>query len=393
MSSQMNKLYDSRTDCFSVIYNIKISEYLSFIEEVYKNKGGIKGQRAPLKTKTAVRIRSRMVLDLHNGAVIPPIVIGAVVPDPFFKRIDEAIDNNQIIKVLKEISIEDVSIIDGMQRTTALLEAVEKGGNSEREIRLELWFAKNVNSLIYRMLVLNTGQVPWDIKRQLETVYSPILHEIKRVIPDIDIYLVDDVERRKGAGEYRGSKLIELFFAFTSRKTNLELKEKVAEDFARMDATETVGEYDNLEYFISVLKGFVDIDKAFSKATPNGDIPEHFRFKAGKDVFTSAPATIGFVAAAAVFIFGLPGMDIPKSKIKDNFEKLHDQFSNFCARIDSMDEESVYDFMDFATLNERLSSRSGKVGEYEREFFFRAFKSLFENGEAFESMQPAWMAW
>ena len=53
------------------------------------------------------------------------------------------------------------------------LEALEEDElAAEREVREEFWVAEKVNSLIYRMLVLNTGQVPWETGRQLETVYG-----------------------------------------------------------------------------------------------------------------------------------------------------------------------------------------------------------------------------
>ncbi len=71
------------------------------------------------------------------------------------------------------------SIIDGMQRTTALQEAKDSFGENQLNIRVEFWIADKLNSLIYRMLVLNTGQVPWEMARQLETIYSQLLKSIK----------------------------------------------------------------------------------------------------------------------------------------------------------------------------------------------------------------------
>lgn len=63
----------------------------------------------------------------------------------------------------------ELCIIDGMQRTQAMLDAGENF--LSREIRVELWLSESLNKLIYRMLVLNTGQVPWTMQRQLEVVY------------------------------------------------------------------------------------------------------------------------------------------------------------------------------------------------------------------------------
>lgn len=41
----------------------------------------------------------------------------------------------------------------------------------------EFWLAKSVRALVYRMLVLNTGQVPWTLSRQLGVVFEP-LHQM-----------------------------------------------------------------------------------------------------------------------------------------------------------------------------------------------------------------------
>ncbi|HCD6195983.1 TPA: hypothetical protein NDT86_004241, partial [Klebsiella pneumoniae] len=65
-------LEDKRVDCLSIIHTTKLSQYLTFAEKAYAEKGGIYGQRAPLKTKTAQTIRERMVSDIIDGAVLPP---------------------------------------------------------------------------------------------------------------------------------------------------------------------------------------------------------------------------------------------------------------------------------------------------------------------------------
>lgn len=94
---------------------------------------------------------------------------------------------------------EDLSLIDGMQRTTAMVEAAKTSNLSDYEIRLEFWLAKNINNLIYRMLVLNSGQVPWDVRRQLETVFGSVLKQIQLENADISIFTIDETRRRRNA--------------------------------------------------------------------------------------------------------------------------------------------------------------------------------------------------
>lgn len=64
--------------------------------------------------------------------------------------------------------------------------------------------------LLYRMLVLNTGQVPWNTRRQVEVIFSglsnSIIAETFSKNPDledhVEILNVDDGRRRTQAGKY-----------------------------------------------------------------------------------------------------------------------------------------------------------------------------------------------
>jgi hypothetical protein len=77
----MDWLFDDRTDCFSVQTTMPIRAYLKLVEGAHSMRGGLPGQRDTLKTTTAKRIRTRMVTDIRRGAVLPPVVLGAVVDD------------------------------------------------------------------------------------------------------------------------------------------------------------------------------------------------------------------------------------------------------------------------------------------------------------------------
>lgn len=389
----MNRLVltDQRTGCLSAMLTMPAREYLSIIESVYKDKGGIKGQRVQLKTKTGIRIRSRMVKDISLGAILPPIVVGAILPQHDFEQAEQFESNDQIRLLLSNLDQTQLSIIDGMQRTTALLEASDLCNIDENPVRLEIWFAKSINSLIYRMLILNTGQVPWDIKRQLETIYEPILSRIQKDIPDIDVLLINDSKRRTEAGQYQGSKLIEFFLAFSSRKTNIDIKEKVTEDFVRMDAAEATANDDFIDSFVDVIKLLAELDKIFFRARPTEAIDG--RFKNGKDIFTSAPAGLGFVTAAAVYIFGPPGFPVDNNIAKQKAEELHGKVQSQLAMLSNYNEEDLFNFLELVSLNERVVRTSSKIGEFERDFFLKAFSAFFAVAPGIPSLDVCWAAY
>lgn len=385
---------DTNNTCLSAIYMTTTIEYLSLINKAYSEKGGIEGQRAPLKTKTAIRIRNRMVEDIKNGAILPPIVIGVVLSKyeyDTFKIIDNA---ESIQQFLTTIDPDKLSVIDGMQRTTALQEAVTLNSNCEKNpVRIELWMAQHVNNLIYRMLILNTGQVPWDIKRQLATVYKPILNEIKAKVQNIDILEVDEAGRRVSSGQYQSSKLIEFFLAFTSRKSHIDIKEKVAEDFERMNATEAISNNKFIDNFITLIDYLSKIDLVFGNAKRDSTENPDGKFKSGKDIFTSSPAGIGFMSSSASFIYGPPGFDRTIDEQQKNVDKLITSLNGFLTMIKDKNPKDLNEFLEIESLNEKLNRKSGKVGEFERDYFHKAFTTLFEHGKDLKSLGPCWAAY
>lgn len=387
-------LEDVRVDCLSGIGQLDAAEYLQLVNVVYKDNGGIEGQRAPLKTKTGINIRKRMIDDIKRGAILPPIVIGAVVDSKIFDQAQQCKTNAEFIKLIRLINPSTLSIIDGMQRTTALEQAVKDLGslNSNKMIRIDLWLAKNINSLIYRMLVLNTGQVPWDIKRQLETIYKQVLILLESEVPSIAVFNIDDKERRSGAGQYQSTRIIELFLAFTTRKPHLDLKEKVAEDFARMDATEATSSNELLTAFIATMKLLAELDKVFSETSLQSEYLDNTsRFKEGKDIFTSSPASIGFAAAAAQKLFGMPGYPFDFVNLAQNLTSLQNNVNTIIRKIQNSTDKA--EFIDYLTLNQKVSAKSGRIGEYERELFFKAFEHMFSHAENLISLTPCWSAY
>lgn len=134
--------FDKRVSCWSVLTSYKVDDYLKLVEQSYRNRGGLEFQRDKLKTTTAKRIRKRMVDDVLEGAVLPPVVIGLVVPSSFF---DSIIDDNAYEKLSEALATfpEKLSIIDGMQRTSALIEGseIDEAAVKDLDVRVEFWIA------------------------------------------------------------------------------------------------------------------------------------------------------------------------------------------------------------------------------------------------------------
>ncbi|MET3206228.1 UNVERIFIED_ORG: hypothetical protein ABIB21_003047 [Arthrobacter sp. UYEF13] len=385
----VHTIHDTRTDCFSVMTEMSVDRYLEVVRVAHGNQGGVEGQRAVLGTTTARRIRERMISDLSKGAVLPPIVIGLVVNDDQFQSLPLA-SYSSLVELLSVAKAEEVSIIDGMQRTSALLAATEIGKSVlHRPVRVEFWITKSVRALIYRMLVLNTGQVPWTLDRQISVVFASMLEELRTRVPTIEKLITpDEPGRRVGAAQLRFDSIVELYMAFSLRKTAVDTKEQVSDEFSRLDFVENLDDVDFQDQFYDVLTMLVALDKAFSRAVSAGSS----KIESGRQVFDRQPARIGYVVALGIKILGRPGEERTHDEKKAALLSVTSEQASFVARLEKLSDPQLIDFLRLDVLGEVLDKRVGQVGRYERSVFLDAFKVLAEEHFSVRSMEICWRA-
>ncbi|EOS45992.1 hypothetical protein C810_02089 [Lachnospiraceae bacterium A2] len=384
-------LWDKKLKCMSAITRMSVGEYLKIVGKAYQNRGGISGQREALKQKTAISIRNRMIEDIKDGTILPPIVIGLVVNEEKYQKLKKGeIAYGQLVS---DEPVEQLSIIDGMQRTTALMKAVsEKEEVNQDEIRVEYWISDNINSLLYRMLILNTGQVPWNVRRQIEVIFSGIIKEIKEKVVNIEVFEIGDSSIRSKGGQYQADGLIELFLAFGARTWKVNTKEKLTDEFTRHDFLQSSGETDLVHLFCDVLTCMAKMDILLDCKYKKKDDNSTEKFRSGKELFARQPARIGFVAAAGEKIMGRPGDERDKEKIEGYKMKFINAIENVVSSIEQKGEEELVGYMDFATLNQMMERRTAKVGDFERELFYEAFKVIVEENGQLSNLGICWRA-
>jgi hypothetical protein len=385
----ISKIKDTRTDCYSFIFEITTKDYLALVEEIYKDKGGIKEQREPLKTSSAMRIRKQMVKDIKAGTVLPPIVLGLIIPEADFQTVTSK-SNEEIAGIIEKVGSGNLTIIDGMQRTTALLESIEEGLAPDKILRVEFWISTKLNSLIYRMLVLNTGQVPWNLRRQVETVFSTMINEMNVAVPEMEVFKIDEGNRRTKGGQYHANDLIELYLAFGGRKEKVDTKERLADEFTRLDFIEVTEDKNFSDFFYKSLRAMTLIDIEFSRyEQPESEL----RFSSGKDLMKSQPARVGFITSLAKKIFGRPGTEKKEEDIAKSFAETEKTTNDILEKIKKIEPDNLGKFLSLPTLSEKLSIKSSRVGDFEREFFTKSFDTLFEIGSEITSMDVCWLSY
>jgi hypothetical protein len=390
MPEDIDILKDERVNCYSIMTHLPVSNYLHFVDNAFQDRGGLEGQRETLKTTTARRIRKRMVQDIESGAVLPPIVLGVILSKQDFDTID-TIDKINLMNLISKTPTENISIIDGMQRTSALREALQNNQNIENyKIRIEYWIASQINSLTYRMLVLNTGQVPWNIRRQIEIVFRTIIKELSEKYPDIEIMQINDERRRSNPGQFQADNIIELYLVFGARKEKIDVQERLADEFTRQDFIESISNPNFTEIFYEVMGCLSRFDKAFSVYRIND---EERYFQEGKDLFSSQPACVGFITAIALAVLGRPGLDYSPEKQNQKWDDIKTNANTLLERLEEFNSEKMGEFLDFNTLNELIRKKPGKSSYFEREFFLQAFKVLVEENFDIQSMTPCWRSY
>lgn len=395
--SAANILFDKRVQCWSLMTTMRIDDYLTLVENAYANRGGLKHQREALKTTSGRRIRARMVHDIAEGTVLPPLVLGLVVDDNAFQAIAQQSLDEVESAILGDWK-DNVSIIDGMQRTTALLDAISDHPEvSSAKVRVECWVSSRTDSLIYRMLVLNTGQVPWNLKRQLQVVYAPLIEELKSRVKFERLLNPDKSERRTKGGEFSPESLIEAYLAFGLRKTDIDTQESLAEEFSRLDMAEAISAGKYSHYFPSVVQLLVDLDLAFSRLDEPGFNDDAAspgsKFQVGRHIFDSQPARIGFVVASALAILGRLGSDRTPEESNTALEGIRTGSNRLIVRLSDLSKEDLREFLGLDVLSERvLGQKRSAIGRYERSFFETAFKVLIEEKFDLPTLEVCWRA-
>lgn len=385
-------LPDGRVACWSMMTGMSVANYLALVEKAYKSRGGIAGQREPLKTTTGKRIRQRMVEDIKQGAVLPPVVIGVVIHgdlEPIAQ-----LSANEILDRMGGEWIDSISIIDGMQRTTALQEALaEKGEVADRNVRVECWLAQNTDSLIYRMLILNTGQVPWNIKRQLSVVYAPLIKEIESKVSFDKLITLEKPGRRTKGGEFNADSLVDAYLAFGLRRTEIDTQETLAEEFSRLDIADAITTKKFDHYFPSIVQCLVDLDKAFARldVADEGEDAANSKYQIGRNIFDGQPARVGFVVACAIAVLGRLGMDKDTAESDAALEELTSGADALVERLMALQKAELGEFLKLDVLRDMLGGQKrSAVGRHERTFFENAFGILIKEKFDVKSMEACW---
>lgn len=377
----LDQKIDNRCDCISIICSMTLERYRQLAYNSFMNSGNLEGQRTVIRrSSAAAKIRNRMQDDFRQGAIFPQVVLGALITPEELEHLKN--NPSEAKDTLQRITDNNISIIDGMQRSSIYFSNYES--NSSIAIRVEIWFASDSLKMLYRMLVLNTGQVPWNTRRQLEVIYTKLSQQIETELLTLEptlsdrcsLYGIDDGSRRTQGGEYQKSVILECYLGFNTRHIRIDVVDELAEEFQRFDMIESVDNNEIFKYFIQSLCLMCKLDIAFSGVPPCPEQEFTGQYRTGKDIFTSIPACLGFMVACAEYIFG-------RQPIKRNQEEKNSKIVHLTSHINSLintiSGTNSHQFLALDVLNDMLESLpKTRIGDDKRRLFRDAFLSIFK---------------
>ena len=382
--------FDRRSECLSILTTMTLREYKEIVFESFSQGGNLDGQRSVIRrSSVASKIRKRMNDDFVAGAIFPHVVIGVLMSPKDFWEIQDNIEGFSPEKY----DSNSISVIDGMQRSNIYFSNYV--GNEEREIRVEFWVSDKTVKLLYRMLVLNTGQVPWNTRRQIEVIFASLSKAIiERTVTKneelehhLEIISVDDGKRRTQACKYHKSTMIELYLGFNTRKVKVDVGDELADEFQRFDMMESIEKDYNFDLFVDAFSYLCKMDLAFSSSVSSAD---NGQFKEGKDIFGSIPACLGFIVACAEYVMGKIPVERTEQAKKEKSEKLAKQIDKAIELIKNNQDK---DFLVLGSLNDVIEQLpKNRIGDEMRSTFKQIFSELLKYDELDEitSMEAFW---
>lgn len=351
---------DCRTETNVVYAEIKISDYLDLVGE---NFDRFEIQRKRQDPKKYVRLKQ----DIKNGALLPGITL-AINPSKVEEFNESVISKNNTVLTNKLIESKDLYILDGLQRSYIIKDLVNEGVvfKTEQKLLIEIWFESKIEHLIYRLIVLNSGQKPMSMRHQVELLFTTLKTEIEEAIPNLNIYVEKDNMVRSQAMKFSFDRIVNAYYSFLTKspeikRDNLIVQKLNEDDILSSNESELNSNYN---YFIGYLKKYCALDSniynIYSKSTDSSSF---------KNWLADENTLKGFFAAVGRY----SGDEKKIERVNKALDKL--------IKISAEGTDSLH-LNVFTDLKKGIDSKKYNVGNETRRFLMDGFREFFiEEGE------------
>jgi len=354
---------DCRTDTPVVYAEILMNDYLDFVGTDFDR---FEIQRKRVDPKKYTRLKE----DIVKGALLPGITLAI---DPGKVETFEATlgkrDNSALVSLLK--ASKDIYILDGLQRSYIIKDLAEKEGitfKDEQKILLEIWFEKKIDHLVYRLIVLNSGQKPMSMRHQVELLFMTMKKEIEKKIPGLEIYLEKDETIRSRSKKFSFDRIVNGYYGFLTKSPEVErdnlVVKKMNEDEVLSSKEDELNESFNL--FIKYLLIYSQIDEEYYKI-----YGAHQELSSFKNWLAEENTIKGFFAAVGKF-----GSD------EKRIERVDTALNLLLKKMVAQEEMDPFNLVEYRQIKNGIDSKKVNVGYGTRKLIMDGFREFFiEEGE------------
>jgi hypothetical protein len=225
---------DFRTNTNILYAQIKINEYLDLVGKDFDR---FEIQRKKEKHKGYNRLKK----DIEKGTLIPTITL-AIEPSSVdsFKTLLLEKDKTKIVQALVAIT-DKIYILDGLQRTYIISDLKSNGVvfNEEQRLLLEIWFEEDIKHLIYRLIVLNSGQKPMSMRHQIELLFITMRETITKNVNGLKVLEEKEEVDRIDAKQFPFERLVTAYKSYLTKSPEADKDNIVAERMKEADMLES----------------------------------------------------------------------------------------------------------------------------------------------------------
>lgn len=281
---------DFRTDTNVLYCQISINEYFDFVGENY-NKFQLQ------RKKEVHRGYKRLKDDLKNGALIPGITL-AVEPSKASHIIPiiESRENAKIIDAIKKLN-DNIYILDGLQRSHKIKELLDSGVkfNPDQKLLLEIWIEPEISNLVYRLIVLNSGQKPMSMRHQIELLFTTMRITLMNEIEGLEILVENEEDKRTRALQFPFERLVTAYYSFLTKSPEVDkssiVSQKLVEEKVMDGSEEFLSE--SFKSFKDYLVKYCTLDKELFRIYEKGEFKNFRNWLAEPNTINSFFSSVG----------------------------------------------------------------------------------------------------
>ncbi|OPG15441.1 hypothetical protein B2M26_11865 [Ferroacidibacillus organovorans] len=181
-----------------------------------------------------------------------------------------------------------------------------------------------------------------------------------------------------------------MYIVFGLRKEKVDTETVLADEFSKLDMIDSMSDRNFLDFFMKIFACMCRIDLALFRLSTTDN---NGRFFTGRHLFDSQPACVGFMVAASQKIFGRPGQHRGHEHQLHATSSIVNTSNLLVSTINALTPDEFDEFLKFDVLNEALSKKTQKIGDFERAFFAEAFRVFFSTDEEINSLEVLWRAY